>query len=189
MFSNFITFLQMQQKPTSFNVNKGKVKVVNSTEDFWVKYSSDLANDVTCNVNGDRLDVKVTKDDAEIIVNIAQLNGCKVNLASGIMDVYDTCPKSNMHVTSGNLTAHISKANTGTVTAHVDVGVLKNSSDLTVQPPAYQAPMFGMPSFMGNFMSNMGIGNNISLAGDLANFGGDYKADFGVGSGILDLIN
>ena len=184
MIGNYITFVLQQQKPASFHVNKGRVKVVNSNENFWIKYSSDFGEHVQCSMNGGVLNVMVDKDDMEIIVNLTQLQECNVKLDSGVMNVHHLCKKSNMFVGNGNLKAHVSKVASGKINAHVDVGVLTNNSDLI--PQQHHDNNLGMFNFNPWAMiggGNNGMNQSILLAGNVEN----YDANFSVHNGVLDI--
>jgi hypothetical protein len=175
-------FQPYAQKPSQYNINKGSVKLVNSSENFWVKYPSEVSNFVNCSISNGVLNVEALKDNIDIIVNLNQLQTCNVNLTAGLLDVNHICKNSNMALGSGTMKVHVDKTNSGVIKAHVDVGILNNYSDLNVQNQLnyFQSNQFGF----GNFMPfGGGMNNDISLTGDIS----DYTAAFKVGSGTLEL--
>ena len=113
-----------------------------------------------------------------VIINLNSLSECNVNLNNGIIELAHVCPIMKIKIDQGNLSAKLSKYTTGSVKAHVNIGVLTNNSDLQVDP-SYEGQSFG--SFWG---IGTGFNNHIELMGTL-----DYcTATFEVGSGIIDLL-
>ncbi len=182
----FTSFFQSGAKPQNFSVSKGSVKVVNSSEAFWVKYPTSDAAYVRCSSSGGRLDVNVTKDNVPVTVNIHGLSGCSVNLDAGSMEVNDVCRSSNMTVGAGAMTVHASRSSFGTVNARVDAGALNNHSDLTVTsqtPSGGFGSAFGFGGFGSGGFGSGSVGSTISLVGDLDG----YIADFHVGGGTFNI--
>ena len=177
-------FFQTLIKPTSYKINKGNVKLVREEVDYFVKYPDVMEGHVHINQVGENIDIMLTKDfpgEKPVVINLNNLQTCKISLESGVINSEAVCPNMKVRVNSGTLSANISKHNMASVKADVDTGVLNNHSNLAkVQS---NDGMFGNFMNMG-FMQDMGIGfnNHIELMGN-----GTSHATFEVGSGTMDL--
>ena len=177
---------------TRFSINRGRVDVVSTQENFRVK-APDGAN-ITFMEAGDALtvDVPETAQSAKIFVNVNQLPKCSVALDAGNLSVFSLCKHGTFSVGSGNLVAHLARGSVGKVTGNVDVGTLVNKSPLTADSNSSSTPNAGFQGegFFGRFVSSIigsqtssGMDLKISLSGDLSAQG--HVSDFAVDAGNL----
>jgi len=172
--NSFIKFIQNgKQKPHSYYVNKGVIKLVNSDEEFWVKYGSKDIKNLECTIKDGVLTIDSNRDDTHIEINLADIKDCRVSVGAGIVEVHHICKSSEVSLSSGNMKVHVDKKDAGKIHAKVDTGILKNHSNLR-QMQAEQKVGYDGPGI------NTG---EILLVGDQESF----SARFTVGSGIMEI--
>jgi len=176
-------FFQCLVNPTNFKINKGNIKLTSEEADYCIKYPDSMDGSVEINQINENINIELKQDfpsEDPVIINLKNLSECNVHLNNGVINSEFICPIMRIKVDNGSVSAKLSKYTTGLVKAHVNIGILNNTSDLTkVQNDNPQNTFFGM-----NFMNmNTGLNNNIELMGTL-----DYcTAIFEIGAGTMDL--
>lgn len=179
-------FFQYLVTPTNLKINKGNIKLVQEEEDYFIKYPDLMDGSIEINQVNEDIDIKLNKEfpgEDPVIINLNGLSECNVSLSNGIIRSEYICPIMKVRIDNGSLYAKLSKYINGSVKAHVDIGVLTNTSDLTKIQSDNPNPFLTMFTEM-NFMNiGTGLNNNIELMGTL-----DYcSAVFEIGSGTIDL--
>lgn len=167
-------FIGSGSKPKEFKINKGKVRVIASVEEFWIKFLTKDTEFLDFKQEGEALEVNISKDSVDITINIFGLDRCNIFLDAGIMDVSSVSYDSVMSVKSGTMSVHVDKDKVGVISAHVETGVLSNNSELSQLNIEYKNAF--LPYYTGQV-------SDIELVGDLEG----AMCKLNVDSGILDL--
>jgi hypothetical protein len=168
-------FIGSGSKPKEFKINKGKVRVIASVEEFWIKFLTKDTEFLDFKQEGEVLEVNISKDSVDITINIFGLDRCNIFLDAGIMDVSSVSYDSVMSIKSGTMSVHVDKDEVGVISAHVGTGVLSNKSGLKQLNIEYKNAF--LPYYVGQIVG-------IELAGDLEGATSKLNVD----TGVLDLI-
>ncbi len=168
-------FIGLGNKPKEFKINKGKVRVIASVEEFWIKFLTKDIEFLNFKQEGNLLEVNISKDSIDITINILGLDHCNIFLDAGIMDVSSVSYDSVMSVKNGTMSVHVDKGEVGVISAHVGNGVLSNNSGLKQLNIEYKNAL--LPYYVGQVVG-------IELAGDLEGATSKLNVD----TGVLDLI-